>query len=56
MPNTETLLEEARKKLRHAAYKLANVAEQYKPAAVEEHEEAAILFAMAAAAHGAAKQ
>lgn len=53
MPNTETMLEEARKKLRHHAYKLANVAEQYKAAAIEEHEEAAILFAMAAAAHGA---
>lgn len=53
MPDTEKVLEEARKKLRHCAYKLANIAEQYKAGAVEEHEEAAILFAMAAAAHGA---
>lgn len=53
MPRTEDMLEEARKKLRHAAYKLANVSEQYKPAAVEEHEEAAIAFALASALHGA---
>jgi hypothetical protein len=52
MTKDEQLLENARKKLRHCAYKLANVSEQYKPAAVEEHEEAAIAFAMAAAICG----
>lgn len=53
MSDTEKTLEEARKQLRHCAYKLANIAEQYRASAIEEHEEAAILFAMAAAAHGA---